>query len=122
MKKHLSVLTAAALTCSLLCSTALAAGTHTVESGETMYKIADKHGVELEELIAANPQVKNPDLIFPGDVLTLPGAEEGSCRGGPPPRKLPPRRLLLRKLPPRRPPPRRLPPRPLPPSPTLLKA
>ena len=67
MKKHLSVLTAAALTCSLLCSTALAAGTHTVESGETMYKIADKHGVELEQLIAANPQVKNPDLIFPGD-------------------------------------------------------
>ena len=56
MKKHLSVLTAAALTCSLLCSTALAAGTHTVESGETMYKIAEKHGVELEQLIAANPQ------------------------------------------------------------------
>ena len=83
MKKHLSVLTAAALTCSLLCSTALAAGTHTVESGETMYKIAEKHGVELEQLIAANPQVKNPDLIFPGDVLTLPGAEEAPAEQAP---------------------------------------
>ena len=83
MKKHLSVLTAAALTCSLLCSTALAAGTHTVESGETMYKIAEKHGVELEQLIAANPQVKNPDLIFPGDVLTLPGAEEAPAEETP---------------------------------------
>ena len=72
MKRQLSILLTVVLVFSLLCPTALAAQLHTVESGDTMYKVADKHGVDLEQLIEANPQVKNPDLIYPGDVLNIP--------------------------------------------------
>ena len=43
-----------------------------VQSGDTMTAIAKKFGVSLAALEAANPQVTNPDLIFPGQVLTIP--------------------------------------------------
>lgn len=53
---------------------AMAAGaaTHTVAKGDTMWKIAVKYQVGCSELIAANTQIKNPDLIYPGEVLTIP--------------------------------------------------
>ncbi|MBN2358651.1 MAG: LysM peptidoglycan-binding domain-containing protein, partial [Deltaproteobacteria bacterium] len=54
-------------------STTADATKHTVRSGETMTGIARQHGVSLDELIKANPQVKNPNLIFPGQELNLPG-------------------------------------------------
>ena len=37
-----------------------------------MWKIAVKYQVGLSEIIAANDQVKNPDLIYPGQVLNIP--------------------------------------------------
>ncbi len=45
---------------------------HTVVKGESMWKIAVKYEVGLQEIIDANPQVKNPDLIYPDQVLTIP--------------------------------------------------
>lgn len=52
---------------------ALAAGlTHTVEQGDTMWKLAVKYQVGISEMIRANPQISNPDLIYPGQVLTIP--------------------------------------------------
>lgn len=45
---------------------------HTVRKGETLWGIARKHGVGLTALIAANPQIKNPNLIYPGDEVRLP--------------------------------------------------
>lgn len=51
---------------------ASAATTHTVVKGDTMWKIAVKYEVGLSEIKAANPQIKNPDLIYPGDVLKIP--------------------------------------------------
>lgn len=45
---------------------------HTVVRGDTMSAIARRHGVSLGDLIAANPQVRNPNLIHPGDVLNIP--------------------------------------------------
>lgn len=45
---------------------------HTVIKGESMWKIAVKYQVGLSEIIAANDQVKNPDLIYPGQVLNIP--------------------------------------------------
>ncbi|MEO7199051.1 MAG: LysM peptidoglycan-binding domain-containing protein, partial [Dokdonella sp.] len=51
-----------------------AGGNHTVKSGETMSGIAQKHGVSLGALVAANPQVRNPNVIHPGQTLHLPGA------------------------------------------------
>lgn len=46
--------------------------TYTVKPGDNMSVIAARHGVTLKALIAANPQVKNPNLIWPGDVLLIP--------------------------------------------------
>lgn len=48
------------------------AATHTVVSGDSMWKIAVKYQVGLSEIKAANPQISNPDLIYPGQVLTIP--------------------------------------------------
>lgn len=43
-----------------------------VKKGDTLTKIAKAHKVTLKKLIAANPQIKNPDLIHPGDKITIP--------------------------------------------------
>ena len=51
---------------------AFAATTHTVAAGDTMWKLAVKYQVGTSEIIAANPQIKNANLIYPGDVLTIP--------------------------------------------------
>ena len=45
---------------------------HTVIHGDTMWKIASKYEVGTREVINANTQIKNPDLIYPGDILTVP--------------------------------------------------
>ena len=49
-----------------------AATSHTVVSGDTMWKIAVRYQVGLSEIKAANPQIPNPDLIYPGQVLNIP--------------------------------------------------
>lgn len=48
------------------------AGTYTVKSGDTLSKIARAHGTTWRQLYHANASsVHNPDLIFPGQQLTL---------------------------------------------------
>ena len=49
-----------------------AATSHTVVRGDTMWKIAVKYEVGLSELKSANPQISNPNLIYPGQVLQIP--------------------------------------------------
>ena len=52
---------------------AQAAGlTHTVTKGDTMWKLAVRYQAGTSEIIQANPQVSNPDLIYPGQVLNIP--------------------------------------------------
>jgi uncharacterized YkwD family protein/spore coat assembly protein SafA len=51
---------------------AFAQSTYTVKSGDTMWKIALMNQVGLSEIISANPQIKNPALIYPGQKLTIP--------------------------------------------------
>lgn len=46
--------------------------THTVVRGDTMWKLAVKYQVGTSEIISANPQVPNPDLIYPGQTLYIP--------------------------------------------------
>ena len=46
--------------------------THTIERGESLSQIASAHSVSVDALIAANPQIKNPDIIYPDDVLNIP--------------------------------------------------
>ena len=50
---------------------ASASGTYTVQWGDWMRKIAEKNGVTVEALVAANPGI-NPNLIYPGQVLKIP--------------------------------------------------
>ena len=47
-------------------------GTYTVRKGDTLWDIAGRYGVPLTALITANPQIKNPNLIYPGDRVILP--------------------------------------------------
>lgn len=44
---------------------------HTVESGESLSRIAQKYGLKLEALIALNPQIKNPNLIMVGQQVRV---------------------------------------------------
>lgn len=43
-----------------------------VKSGDSLWKIAVRYQVGISEIIAANPQFKNPDLIYPGDKVYVP--------------------------------------------------
>jgi len=45
---------------------------YTVQKGDALYKIAQKHGLTTYELIKANPQLKNPDLLRVDDVIYIP--------------------------------------------------
>lgn len=45
---------------------------HTVRQRETLSTIARDHGVSLQAMRDANPQVLNPDVIYPGQTLNLP--------------------------------------------------
>ena len=70
------------MTLSLLCLIVLALGasaatTHTVVKGDTMWRIAVKYEVGMDEMKSANPHIKNPALIYPGDVLNIPLADAG---------------------------------------------
>ena len=58
-------------------------GQVTVRSGDTLWGIARDSGVSLGSLIAANPQIRNPDLIYPGQTVHLPGGGGGSPAPGP---------------------------------------
>ncbi len=53
---------------------------YTVESGDTLWKIADDHygdGSKYPVIFEANtPMLKNPDLIYPGQVLRIPPLDD----------------------------------------------
>lgn len=71
MKKLMYKFAAAALAVTLL-STGASALSYTVAQGDTMWKLAVKYKVGTSEIITANPQISNPNLIYPGQVLTIP--------------------------------------------------
>ena len=48
--------------------------TYTVVVGDTLWGIANRYGVTVEELVELN-HLSNPNLIYPGEVLLLPGGE-----------------------------------------------
>jgi len=57
-------------------------GSYTVRAGDTMSGIASSHGLSLAALRAANPQIGNPNLIFPGQTLHIPGGSTSPAQGG----------------------------------------
>lgn len=55
-------------------SSAASATNYSVVSGDTLWKIAAKFQVGLSELTAANPQLSDPNLIYPQQIIHIPGA------------------------------------------------
>lgn len=53
-------------------ATETAAAVYTVQRGDSLWKIAVKYEVGVKELIAANPQIANPALIYPGQKINIP--------------------------------------------------
>ena len=76
MKRFAMKFATTLLTLSLL-STGASALTHTVVRGDTMWKLAVKYEVGTSEIIRTNPQVSNPDLIYPGQSLAIPQLDQG---------------------------------------------
>ena len=50
--------------------------THTVQPGDTLSKIAKRYNVSVEDLLRANPRIKNPDYIQVGWKIKIPGYAE----------------------------------------------
>jgi uncharacterized YkwD family protein/spore coat assembly protein SafA len=71
---------AAALTVAAVLSTPInvhaQSGTHTVVSGDSMWKIAVRYQIGISEMIAANPQIKNPALIYVGNKINIPSIDD----------------------------------------------
>ena len=72
MKKFRILILSAALASSLTITAAAASVSHTVAAGDTMWKLAVTYQVGTSEIIQANPQISNPNLIYPGQVLSIP--------------------------------------------------
>ena len=72
MRKFGSLCTALALTFACALPASAAGLSHTVVKGDTMWKLAVKYQVGTSEIIDANPQISDPDLIYPGQVLNIP--------------------------------------------------
>jgi uncharacterized YkwD family protein/spore coat assembly protein SafA len=49
--------------------------TYKVVAGDSLWKIAVKHEIGVSEIISANPQIKNPNLIYPGDTVYIPSID-----------------------------------------------
>ncbi len=64
------------LALSLPGSSLAATTAYTVQSGDSMWKIAVKYQVGVSEIISANPQISNPNLIYPGQKLNIPTTPE----------------------------------------------
>lgn len=47
-------------------------GIYTVKSGDTLYKIAQRYGLTLEEITQANPQIEDINLIEIGQTIYIP--------------------------------------------------
>ncbi len=77
VRKLTTAAVAAALAVVLSTSAFAASLTHTVVKGDTMWKLAVKYQVGTSEIIAANPQISNPNLIYPGQRLTIPQISTG---------------------------------------------
>jgi len=62
-----------------------APGQVVVQPGDTLSGIAARVGVTLDQLLAANPSVTDPDLIIVGQIITIPSGDKVRVVGPTPP-------------------------------------
>ena len=72
MKRLFILLFTALITVILFTVPVSAAVSHTVVRGDTMWRLAVKYEVGLSEIRSANPQISDPDPIYPGQILSIP--------------------------------------------------
>ena len=53
--------------------------TYTIQRGDTLSGIAKKYGTDVSTLMSLNPSIKNANLIYAGNSLNLPGAQQSSA-------------------------------------------
>ncbi len=46
--------------------------TYIIKKGDTMWNIAHKYRIPLNVLLTVNPQIKDPSLIYPGQIINIP--------------------------------------------------
>ncbi len=56
-------------------------GTYLIRPGDNLTSIARRYGVSVEDLVKAN-NIANPDLIYAGQTLVIPGAGDDTGGGG----------------------------------------
>lgn len=75
MKKKIIVAVMLFMTILPMLSFAQGTNTYIVKKGDSLWKIAVQYQIGVKEIIQANPQFKNPDLIFPGDKVNVPNID-----------------------------------------------
>ena len=63
---------------------------YVIKTGDTLLKVAKKFGLTLDELLAANPEIKDPNKIGLGQEIIIPlppkdAASPSAARSAPPP-------------------------------------
>ena len=56
--------------------------TWVVTAGDTLSGIAKKTDTKLADVVRANPQIRNPDIIRPGDKVSVPKTASGEMKMG----------------------------------------
>ncbi len=74
----LAIALTTALTVNVYAAPSPAEGTHTVQPGETLSLIAERHGLPVDELVRANDLI-NPNYIYVGQRLTIPGSDDAQA-------------------------------------------
>lgn len=78
MKKFVTLLISTLALVSVFSIQTFALTTHTVVRGDSLWKIAVKYEVGLSEIKEANTHIKNYDLIYPGQKITIPGKDSAT--------------------------------------------
>ena len=74
MKKLLVFMLVLVMVCLTVQPTLAQSTTYTVVKGDSMWRIAVKYQIGVSELIAANPQLKDPNMIYVGQKVYIPEA------------------------------------------------
>lgn len=50
---------------------------YTLQPSDTLFSIARRFGVTVDQILAVNPQIVNPDIVFVGQVICIPAVAPG---------------------------------------------